>query len=610
MKNIENKNGFLLTIGTILLIIPLIFLISYYLGVSETPSQDSMGKMRCDELHYFVEDVRRDMERSVVIFGRRSAVYAIDRVVETGVPFKDYAFICTEQCSVDCSTFVFDNTGSEAAIAELTLCGTLNGENVTYMTNHTIPEWIRKMESYSHDMHFVLDLNVSQLKVVPMDAWHFALMVDYKIRAYDEEGMCYYTENIIRALSASEIIGLEDPSYILQTNGHVLKYIINCTPTIKTHLTAGCSTEDWGNGTGTGSVVFYSDIESKTTYCNDNADVVSNQILVIDPAFGSCNRLGDDCFNLSRPNHFGGVVDYAKNNPMSLVNKCDVSIPWIGATCKMDNETTHGPGPGCVRPPGCNDTLIGTGDCVEIFNQETALGCKAHKVLVGYNSNETNTTCYLVSDIEENYNSECGAGEEQYNGPSFFDRLDGSLNLSDVYVNQSQEYFNTTLIGIETLVNLYDMKKYARMYPSVPVHTDATWVDYLYWADAYGCPVAGTCETMGGRLKLDCPHSYKYDVDTNCSSVSRCPCPDGRCAQKENCTGDAVFCPDAVCYQPTCSSGCGLVKVVNATDPGQCDSGSYCNAIGTCVPCFASNADCTFNDECCSGTCKGNGKCS
>jgi hypothetical protein len=524
MKKIESKHGFLLTIGTILLIIPLIFLISYYLGVSETPSQDSMGKMRCDELHYFVEDVRRDMERSVVIFGRRSAVYAIDRVVETGVPLKDYAFICTEQCSVDCGTFSFDDTGSEAAIAELTLCGTLNGENVTYMTNHTIPEWIRKMESYSHDMHFVLELNVSKLKVVPMDAWHFALMVDYKIRAYDEEGMCYYTENIIRALSASEIIGLEDPSYILQTNGHVLKYIQNCTPQIKTNLTAGCSKSDIGEGMSSGTSILYSDIANPAnpntvmSYCdNTPQEELGNQVFIFDQGGGlACkDSLWEKCFNASAAKHFAAVADYLS----ASCGSCPGTIPYICDTGEMDNQTPAGGG---ARDLNCSDAFISTGDCVEILNEETALGCKVHKVLVGYNSNETNTSCYLVSDIEENYNTQC-VGQTIKNGPSFFDRLDGSLNLSEVYVNQSQEYFNTTLIGIETLVNLFDMKKYAKMYASVPVHTNATWVDYLYWNDVSGCPVSGTCETLGGRLKLDCPHSFKYDADTDCSNVSRCP---------------------------------------------------------------------------------------
>ena len=103
MVLIKSKRGFLFTIATIILIIPLIYLVSFYSGVSETKMEDTIGRIRCDELHYFVEDVRRDMERAATIFGRRAAVNAIEDVIQTGVPLKNYTFQCTPQCDVDLS---------------------------------------------------------------------------------------------------------------------------------------------------------------------------------------------------------------------------------------------------------------------------------------------------------------------------------------------------------------------------------------------------------------------------------------------------------------------------------------------------------------------------
>ncbi len=623
MQIIKSKNGFFLTIATILLILPLIFLISYYTGISETGREDAMGKMRCDELHYFVEDVKEDMKRSVTIFGRRAAIYALDYIVETGNSLKDYTFTCTPQCDVDCNEFSFDNTGSEAAIAELTLCGTLFGENATYMMNNTIPEFTRRIEEHALEMHFVTNLSVAEIKVVPMDAWHFALIVDYKIRAYDKEGMCYYTENIIRAMSSTSIIGLEDPLYILQTEGHVMKYIDNCSASLGALGVAGCSVKDWGNGTGSGLVVFWSYLKDnlskpeRQSYCTDLGEEANNQIVVMDTAFGECNNLDACCFDINCPYHLGGVIDYAKNNPGgSFVGKCNVSIPWISATCKMDNETGFGPGPGCKRPPGCNETFIGTGDCIFILNLENELGCKMHRVLKGYKSNETNTSCYYVSDIEENYNSECLLVNHS-NGPCFFDRLDGNLNLSQNYVDQSMEYFDNSLIGIETLVNLYELKEYNAMYPSIEIYSNATWIDYLYWQDTLGCGVIFSCEAMGERLKLDCPHGYKHETDTTCSNVSQCECPDGVCTENEFCPADAFTCNDSICYEPTCINGCGEDPITDDIDPGECDEttfgacaggmGCYCDAISNCVPCLVTDAACTFDEQCCSppGKCAG-----
>lgn len=536
-----------MTIATILLIIPLILLISYYTGISETGSQDVMGKMRCDELHYFVEDVKRDMQRSVTIFGRRSAIYALDHLVETGQPFEDYEFTCTPQCGVDCGEFFFDDLGSEAAIAELTMCGTLYGANVTYMVNHTIPEWIRNIESYAEKMHFILDLNVSEIKVVPMDAWDFALIVDYKIRVQDEEGMCYYTENIIQVISNSSIIGLEDPLYVLQTDGHILKYIVNCTVDLDVKATAGCSKSSLGNGVATGRIVYYSEIDGVANYCDITSDI-NDIILVMDKAIGSCNQFGDECWNISAVNHFAGVIDYGPNNINSIVNKCDVSIPWVLDTGKLDDGET-GFGGGWARNPACDGGDISRDGCVVIYNDPI---CGIYEVRIGYDSNTTNTTCYYVSDIEEYYNTKCAVNYS--NGPSFFDRLDGNLNLSEKYVSQSMEYFNTTLIGIETLVQLYELDSYHSIYPSIPVYANATWVDYLYWQGVVGCGVISSCEVGKFRLNLDCAHSFKHGVGTDCAFVSECYyCGDGSCDIGETC----VSCP-ADCSCPSCPTQASL----------------------------------------------------
>ncbi|MCK5139944.1 MAG: hypothetical protein KAQ85_08900, partial [Thermodesulfovibrionia bacterium] len=124
---IQDRKGFFFTVMIILLIIPLILLVSFYTGTSRTKIDDSVTKMRCDKLHYFVEDIKRDSERALVIFGRRAAIYAIDQVVRTGIPLENYTFNCTGSCDVNCNEFSYGNTGAEAAIVELSLCGTLFG---------------------------------------------------------------------------------------------------------------------------------------------------------------------------------------------------------------------------------------------------------------------------------------------------------------------------------------------------------------------------------------------------------------------------------------------------------------------------------------------------
>jgi hypothetical protein len=527
MLTLKNEKGFFLTIATILFIIPLILLISYYGSMHETESEDAIGKMRCDELHYFVEDVKKDMRRSVTIFGRRAAIYSLDHLIETGEPLENYTFTCSPHCSVDCNEFYFEDTGSEAAIAELTLCGTLFGEEVEYMVNHTIPEWIRKIEEHAVEMHFVTNLSVAELKVVPMDAWHFALMVDYKIRVHDEGGLCYYSEGITRAMSNSSVTGLEDPMYILQTEGHLIKQIIDCNASIKAEMIAGCGTNGSGES-GVGFAILYTDIanmDDYRDYCggltNDSPteEELQNTIFVLNKAVGLlCAGSGmGECLNVSMPRHFGGVISYMGKD--GNLTECGVTIPWIVGTGDMDNVTPADYGGG--QAPGCNNTLISSADCIAIQNMEECIP-PVRRVLRGYNGSETNTSCYYVSDMVENYNSNCTT-ESYPNGPCFFDRLDGNLNLSERYVNQSMEYFNNSLIGLETLVNIYELKQYNVMYPGIEVYPDATWVDYLYWQDTPGCDLLSSCGAVGEKVKLDCPHAYKYETDTSCLDVTECP---------------------------------------------------------------------------------------
>ncbi|MEA3254732.1 MAG: hypothetical protein U9Q22_02735 [Candidatus Altiarchaeota archaeon] len=499
-KFLGNRRGILFTLAIILLIIPLIFLISFYVGTSKTKIEDTTARIRCDELHYFVEDVKRDLDRAMVIFGRRSAIYSIDYVIKPpGNPLLNYTFKCTSLCGVDCDKLIHPETGSEAAIAELALCGTLNGSNVTYMLNHTLKGWIDKMETMGENMNFRVNITLKEIKVIPIDAWHFAIIIDNKIDITDKIGACYYRESSLRAMSNTPIIGLEDPLYALSSEGKIMRYIYDCDIGLDLETVAGCSLKNWGNGSAQGYVIFYSDIKGPgpnlATYCTDNQEYVSDKIIVFNEAFGNCNTFEKSCFDNSSTYHFAGIIDYAKNAPSSFTSKCNITIPWISATGNLDNESSFGG----QRDPNCSDANITNGGCVYIKNNGTV-----HQVLMGIDYEDINFSCYRISNITE-YVTNC---EKNYsNGPSFFDRLDGSYNLSEKYQNQSERYFDNSFIGIETLVNPYELVEH-----SVEYYANATWVDYLYWSDINGSCVLGFC--MGDYpIRFDCQHMERYGLD-------------------------------------------------------------------------------------------------
>ncbi len=499
---VYKRGGYLYTVSIIMLMIPLVFLVVFYTTMSQSPLKDTAARVRCDELYFIVQDIDHDLERAMLIFGRRAAVYAINDVVSNNRTLGNYTFH-------NCTDFIFDGNGSEAAIAELVLCGTLYGENVTYMTNHTLPVWISRIDEDAEEMGYQMQISVINFSVVPHDAWNFALILTAKLEISDRGGVCYYSGNPFIVTSLASIIGLEDPLYPVRTNNRVSKYITQCDPNLTIDSLAGCSREDWGNQSATGHIVFYSSIKDDpglAGFCSGTEDV-SNKVLVLDMDFTSCSGGEYDCFNISNENHLAAVIEYANNDPdSSFIRNCSVTIPWISATGKMDNETLYGSG--YERDPNCANSSIATGACVIVRNIPS---CDVHQVLMSYNNNGVNTSCYVVSNVS-GYTS---CSPLHPNGPSFFDRLDGRLSLSERYVEQAEYYFSNKYIGIESLISPYELEGYG-----ITPAQNRSWIDYLYWSNASGCPVSTICQSGSYEFSLDCQHAYLYGLDTSCTNAS------------------------------------------------------------------------------------------
>jgi len=504
-----NDRGLFYTVAAILLILPLILLISFHLALGATESDDRIEKMRCDELHYFIEDVNEDLRRAVVIFGRRAAVYSINEVIKSGETLRDYSFNCTGMCGVDCSVFGQSLHGAEAAIAELSICGTLMGEPVPYMVNHTLREWIGRFEAEGELANFNTSIVINDLKVVPKDAWTFSIHTNATFRVYDKYGACYFEGEPRVIRSDTSILGLEDPLYTLNTRGREVKYINNCTFNLDLEDVAGCSLENQGNGTASGTPLFMSQVpvRNRPTFCEDHADEVKDLILIVDYASGAApcaaGQFDQHCFNISSPYQFGGVINYYSNRMTPFIEHCDVTIPWVIATAKIDNVTKHGPGWG--RAEGCDDGIVGEGQCIAIYNHEE---CGLHQVLLGYSSDSLDTSCYPAS------NASLYGGAD---GPSFFDRLEGNYNLTQYYVNQSLLYYNNPRIGLESLVSPHRLERRG-LHPNI----EASWVDYYYWQNISGCDAVGYCITGVYALKLDDVHADAFEVDTECFQGRQC----------------------------------------------------------------------------------------
>jgi len=464
-----NGKGMFFTMAIVLLIIPLIFLSSFYLNSSQTKIEDTTSQIRCDELHYFVEDARQDLTRAVSIFGRRAAIYSYDLLFNTSVPFMNYTFNCTDSCNVDCNRIIYPMVGAEAAIAELSLCGTLNGSSRTYMLNHTVREWVKKMENRSTEQNMRINITLKEIKVIPIDAWNFSITLDTDIKITDDTGICYYQGLHKSTTSNTSIIGLEDALYTLGSKGMTRKYIYDCPISFKLTRLPGSGT---GTGNASGTVILDSTIGNETgDYCSTHTALGDNVLFFRNGA--NCTKYEQyACFNSSSDNHFAGVID---NGTGSTV--CNITIPY-------------------VRNGNLNLT---DGNCTYILSGE---------IYSGVCYNEVNYTCYQVSNISL-YNTSCTANYSE--GPSYFDRLDGRYYLSEKYSNQSREYYNNPHIGIESLIEYSDLIEH-----TITPYENASTIDYLYWQNINGTNMCGYCKGPYSQIKLICQHASRFNMTTGC----------------------------------------------------------------------------------------------
>ena len=387
-----DKRGYIYTLITIGFVMLVVSMASFYIETTRLETESYSNKITTDELYYFIESSKKDAGRAAGISAQRAIAYTTGHVLETGIPLRGYDM-------QPCTLFDYPTNGSQAAIAELMLCGTIDGEETSrtakHMKNHTLLEWIERIKRKAKETNIIFDkLEISSIDIAMYDAFHLAVMIKLNIIAHDRENRSTYVGYDIPAeTSILSIDSVIDPLYYIMTK-----------------------------------------------------DIAASNEKTID------------------------LVKY--------IHRCSFR-EWNGTTIN------------------------------KILNT----------------SMNADYRCYYVSNISEyGENLDYKLNET---GPSLFDRLDGNLNLSKRYRDQSIEYFNNSNIGLESFINLYNLWVHG---VSV-TKANNSWIDYRYWQNITGdCCVNGTIlynlseyGVANWSLRLDYAHDQKYRFDkTTCYKGDIC----------------------------------------------------------------------------------------
>ncbi|MFC2154344.1 hypothetical protein ACFLRC_02540 [Candidatus Altiarchaeota archaeon] len=207
---IPDNRGYVYTLITVILVLAIISLNLHYSRVASEESKSQINQIQTDELQALVASVKNDFRRTLAISGWRAAVFTTLYIIDNQVNFENYTMVpCPPLYGFD-----YRENGSTAAIAELMLCGTINGsgeETLGYMNNHTLLNWSDRMNQYGEDMNANLNITFVDIFIAPYDAWSFAIVGKINIFAEDKLGWSSYAVYNIPVPASVEINNIEDP---------------------------------------------------------------------------------------------------------------------------------------------------------------------------------------------------------------------------------------------------------------------------------------------------------------------------------------------------------------------------------------------------------------
>ncbi|MFH0859563.1 MAG: hypothetical protein V1921_00010 [Candidatus Altiarchaeota archaeon] len=215
MKN----RGIIYTLVTVVMIMMFSSLIQYYITVSRPKIETMITNIQTDELHYFIESIKEDFERSARITAQRAMVYLsgyiMDQPDTTGfVNVRNYQMV-----PPSCSDIVYKPDGVQAAMAELMLCNTLFGSSAgvaEYMENNTLFNWTANISRLADENGYVAQMRLFNVTIRPFGPYNMLIVGEIEASLRDKSNLSFFVGNIT-ASSMVSLQGFSDPLYDVLT---------------------------------------------------------------------------------------------------------------------------------------------------------------------------------------------------------------------------------------------------------------------------------------------------------------------------------------------------------------------------------------------------------
>lgn len=211
--------GMVFTLMAILLIALAVGMVTVPYTAGRQKSQSILNG-RMQSMNMFIHNIEHDAEVAAYTASFRGVIALIEEISNTGAYIDDV----------------------DAAMHELMMNATLDGDTVFVMQNNTLENWTAKIREQADKIGIDLDMDITDIWVYHEDPWHLTTKVAFRCQLDDDRGLASW-DFPMNITSRLQIERFSDPLWIVET-GNQLARTVNMTP----------YEENFTEGAGTGNI--------------------------------------------------------------------------------------------------------------------------------------------------------------------------------------------------------------------------------------------------------------------------------------------------------------------------------------------------------------------
>ena len=197
-----NKKAIFYTSAAIALTIVIFVTYSAYNSYRLSDKMDVV-QTRIETVNFFIKDVERDISKGIYIASFRTLLSFDQYITNNGSYIDDV----------------------NSRFRESFLNGTINKHPLTLMADSTFTDWANKISAEAGKIDIKFNFTINSITLNQTDPWTIIVGVNISLDIRDRRNTSYWVRNRYLTNTLS-IVGLEDPIYVVNSNGRVTNTII------------------------------------------------------------------------------------------------------------------------------------------------------------------------------------------------------------------------------------------------------------------------------------------------------------------------------------------------------------------------------------------------